>query len=1040
MSDDIPSVDLGLSFGLTALETIVADITQSANEINRIVETADLSAKSTVMAMEQTLGPILSKARPLAEIDVVAAADELAPLLAKAVEIGDNRKRVLDIPGAFPGGGFLPGNPPANPAITWNVWVRQSCVGDGLANVECVPLPFNQTPEGNGWSVCYGGVSQAEAMAACGKICPAGIVPVAGCDDGQPPAQPPQPTPEPEKPVPPGDGNKCGSCCCCPCSCGNGDGSGGTSSRYCLWRGKEPGQCEILSEDQKEPPMPGWVKVTCSSDREYLERLKAMTCRSAQDQTPYQPGDPQAPGANSLCDSTVWASDAAAQAAASLWSVLSGQAISGNALGNKTENVITWFFDSLVSLLTFSPAGTIAKNIIDSFTQLVSGVNVGAVSPIRCNNPELGNLSFVMGMLSIYEKWIGRIPPRWTASMQYSEAYMCPWLLPTAAEAQRLYLSGVVPDDVAIRLGRFNGVCDDTFILNALANQSRLSPVEIVSALRRGLWDQNRASEELRARGYLASDALPLQVALAEWLPGPTDVIRFVVRDAADPVTVARFQLDAEFDQKYLNGSPEIKRWAQAQGVSDDVIRYFWRSHWEIPSPTQLGEFWRRLRVPGTVDSGIAAQIGLTGRVPHWSPRFDRSLQVNRDDIDAALAQQDILPFWRDRFRETQYLPLTRVDVRRAYDLGLVAIDDVYESLVQDGYSDDNAAKLAQFAYVEKRKNLPNSLPVKQYANSELTIIEATSELVRDGYAVDDIAKVLERVRKKRVREAYQLAEFVDYVNGSISREELQDELADRLYDPTDIAAIIERADRKIRDRFRAGCTDAIKTRFTWGDIDKAGAVIVLKSIGWNDESANRMIESWACARAVSDRIPTVRQLLQWLELGLIDIERFNRACDQLLIPRDDRLRILAQAAIRKDAALDKEAQRERAKEQQRLAKAEAEKRRAADKAARAEEKRYKAAQTLRTEAERVAAMVERAAAQWATFANLPLDVASSLTAELLKDGADTYGLTLAVAGRAVVQSVELAISESEQDLTGVFDLVAGDIVSAADSLAPDVD
>lgn len=1019
---------LGMDFQLAAIGGALGELTDVGNEYGAVVDLVDLNAKSMILDLQDKLRDIVSKSQSSFVLEIADLANQVDPILARD-PAGIPR---FDVPGKFPAadnpGGFLPGGPVNPGVIRWNVWTRQSCVGDGVANIDCLPLPSTQEPPGDGWSVCYGGVSEQEARAACGRICPSGPWPDKTCAGPKVPPDNGDGKEPPSEPKPPTDSPKCGSCCCCPCSCDGGGTGSEPKSGYCLWRGTEPGQCEILADSQTDPPAPGWIKVTCSTDREYLERLKSLTCRATQEPSlPSQPGGPSY-GADSLCDPNTWASDSAAQAVASLYSVLSAQSLTGKAIGDKAEGLGEFIFNALISLVTFSPGGSIAKNIIDGFVNFVTGVSSAAVSSTACNDPNLGLISGLTTLLSVFEKWIGRVPPRWSASLNYSENYLCPFVLPSAAEARQLYLTGVVPYDVALRLSRFNAVCDSTSDGLISAGQSRLTPDQAISAFRRQLWSADRAREEIRARGFLDPASLELQESLSRFLPGPSDLIRFVVRDAADPRTVSRFNLDAEFDKKYLDADPKIRAWAKAQGLDDDVVQFYWRAHWEIPSPTQLGEFWRRLRQPAPVNDAIAAEIGLTGSVPYWSPRADESLRVTVDDINDALAQQDILPFWRARFRETQYLPLTRVDVRRAYDLGIVGIDDVYESLVQDGYSNENAATLAKFAYVEKRKNLPNTLPIKQLSAGDISEAEAVDELIRDGYRPDDISKVVAKIKRRRTRESYALPEFVDFVEGSINREELIDELWSRNYSADQISEIVERGLRKVRTRFRSGCTLELETRFNWGEIDKLQAVEQLQRIGWNGESASAMVESWACKRAVGDRLSTVRQLLAWLELGLITIDDFRARAKRLMIPVDDQNRIIAQAIIRNEEQMNAVAEKERKRLEKDLAKQEQAKERARAKADRDSKAAAKAERDERERRQRAALMLEQAAIEWARFASTPLVVASDLLGTLHQEGVNGFGLTEAASAKAVVKSVELAIVEREQDLAGIFDLIAGDI------------
>jgi len=593
----------------------------------------------------------------------------------------------------------------------------------------------------------------------------------------------------------------------------------------------------------------------------------------------------------------------------------------------------------------------------------------------------------------------------------------------------------VIDEATAVNLGRLNGRCDDTTRVLLDAGQSRLSPGEVVDAYRRKAIDRGRAEAELRARGYLRTDALETYLATSRFIPGPSDLVRFLVRDAFDEAGVVReFDLDAEFDAKWPESGPG-REFADAFGVEREVLKYFWRAHWSIPSPTQLSEFWKRLRPGEPVDPDRARRIGLTDVIPSWSPRANPELQVTSDQIDLALGQQDILPYWRDKFRAVQFNPLTRVDARRAYDIGVLGVDDIYESLIQGGYREADALVLTEFAVKEKNLGIRSSEPAKLFIGGLASEDETRIELTDLGFDSGAIDRFVARETRGKMRSARALPEFSEFVAGTLDEPELRDALTERFFSASQVDELVESAKRLARVRFRGACTDAAKTRFLWGELDEDGAKRELRGFGWSVFAADEIVNGWTCELAVSDRLPTVRQLLQWAESGVIGPVDFRQRMRRLRYADADIDRFLAQAAELRRIELGKQAEKAVKDRERQIARDRA----AADRAEKAKEKAARGVRKARTEAERLALAISAAAEKWAKFTGEALETAT-LTLRTYADVlASTEQVTAATAVRIVVRASEWAIANDELDLATVVELFASEVDTTADALESEV-
>ncbi|GAJ02030.1 unnamed protein product, partial [marine sediment metagenome] len=126
---------------------------------------------------------------------------------------------------------------------------------------------------------------------------------------------------------------------------------------------------------------------------------------------------------------------------------------------------------------------------------------------------------------------------------------------------------------------------------------------------------------------------------LAYQIPPVADIITMAVREAFTPSIAARFG-------QYQDLPPDFVEWAGKKGLSKEWAERYWAAHWSLPSPQQGFEMLHR---------GV---IGM-------------------DDLNMLMRALDIMPFWRDKLVEIAYRPLSRVDVRRMFKLGVLDVSGV---------------------------------------------------------------------------------------------------------------------------------------------------------------------------------------------------------------------------------------------------------------------------------------------------------------------------------------------------------------------------
>jgi len=125
-------------------------------------------------------------------------------------------------------------------------------------------------------------------------------------------------------------------------------------------------------------------------------------------------------------------------------------------------------------------------------------------------------------------------------------------------------------------------------------------------------------------------------------LPGIDDVIRFAVKEA-----FVRPELDVEYPA-------ELTLYGKMLGFSEEILRYFWRAHWVLVPLTQLYEMYHR---------GI----------------------IDEDTLRTQLRYHDYTPEWRDKLMAISWDLPGRIDLRWAYEWGVIDEEELKQWLIKTG-------------------------------------------------------------------------------------------------------------------------------------------------------------------------------------------------------------------------------------------------------------------------------------------------------------------------------------------------------------------
>jgi hypothetical protein len=579
---------------------------------------------------------------------------------------------------------------------------------------------------------------------------------------------------------------------------------------------------------------------------------------------------------------------------------------------------------------------------------------VGPVSQIvGCDSPLWKFGLNALTATGVYGKLTGVNLAEFTQELTYGMNSECRRKHLSPADAIAAWLSNAIDDQLLDRHWAIAGFCPDAVKSAMHSSKSKPVPLELIQMRFRGLIDAAGYEHGMRQLGYKDSKVISDLYERQKPLPTMSDIVRFMVRDADDEQLVKQFGLDANFTDKYQK---QLKEWSASQGIDEKIAQYAWRSHWAIPSPGQLFTFWHRLR---------------------YSDKFGGKAKLEAD-IKAALIQQDILPYWHEHYLAVSFRPLTRVDVRRAYNIGAIDDAEVNKAYLDQGYSDENAERLFKFAKRLRDDSAVNSKPIKLWIKFAINGTEAKRRMIDGGLPADVVDKAMKDAeigfRTSYASVAFKNGEIPrdNYIAGMVQHGVSHDgavRLADQLgYAIKPVSSIldyeagtetsanaIERAvnhgmaldraeqmvrtiDSKINRKGALACQSALHGRFLIGELNRDQAESALISHGITQERATQLLKWWDCEKkAYGKAIPT-NQLCEQFGRGAINGNDFIGRLAQLGYDEPTRMNLLTDCQLRLNLRASQQVKRQ-AEEQ---AKQNAKQRAASEKAAKQLEREEK--------------------------------------------------------------------------------------------------
>jgi gas vesicle protein len=422
----------------------------------------------------------------------------------------------------------------------------------------------------------------------------------------------------------------------------------------------------------------------------------------------------------------------------------------------------------------------------------------------------------------------------------------------------RAYQMGEASLEDVINTLKMNGVNKDNAI-KALKGVRNLPPAGwIQEAYLRRLITEEEHDNYLKSHGFNDED-IKIFKFLYYGLPPVSDLIRMAVREAFSPDVAERFG-------QYDDYPDEFDRFAKQVGLSSEWARAYWASHWDLPSPTMGFDMFHR---------GI----------------------IDEDTLKLLLRALDIMPFWRDKLIQLSYNPLTRVDVRRMYQLGVLTEDDVYKSYLDLGYNPENARRLTEFtkrysapedeSELSEIKRLARSTYSSAYRKRVISKDEYKEYLTTLGYVSDDaelliaiddtyIASQNDLFDEQDFNKGYKDLVVKAYKNGVINADDVRIILSDLGYTDLEVTLQIQLLDTEYQFYIKSLVADKIGELFVTYTIDEQSAYNYLNVFGFSTFEIERYMTEWQINRNLRTRKPPLSDIVRFLRAGLITMDEFK--------------------------------------------------------------------------------------------------------------------------------------------------------------------
>lgn len=381
------------------------------------------------------------------------------------------------------------------------------------------------------------------------------------------------------------------------------------------------------------------------------------------------------------------------------------------------------------------------------------------------------------------------------------------------------------------------------------------TPGQIQEAFLRGEIDLPEHDKLLSGYGF-DHNSLELIKSLYLLIPGPSDLIRMAVRETFTPEIAGKFG-------QYEDYPKEFGAWTAKQGLSEEWAKRYWAAHWDLPSATMGFEMLHR---------GV----------------------IENEELTLLLRALDVMPYWRERLIKISYNPLTRVDVRRMYQFGVLDETQVKRAYLDIGYDEEKATWLTEFTKrysapedqteLDQFKQLARSTYSQAYKRKIISREEYTAFLTELKYHPDDI-ELLVTLDDFAITQDDKLFDINDirkdmrklilnaYNEGLIEIEEAKFMLGDLGYNDEEANLEISVIDYNRQLATRQVIVDAMHEQYSTYIIDEIQLHEVMGMFNFSGLEIDKLVETWNIERSFRTKRPGLTDLKRFYTQGLLTLD-----------------------------------------------------------------------------------------------------------------------------------------------------------------------
>ena len=391
---------------------------------------------------------------------------------------------------------------------------------------------------------------------------------------------------------------------------------------------------------------------------------------------------------------------------------------------------------------------------------------------------------------------------------QYNSAYS-PYALDASSAARAAFIAPEKYDEAHEALRR-NGLSDDDISLLYLSMYKTHDTDTVRELYLRGLFLPDKAKSELRKQGY-TDDRIDELIETWYPIPAPNDLITMAVREAFSESQAASLGLDYNLPSAFVE-------WASKQGISAQWAKMYWRAHWQLPSPQMGYEMVHR---------------GL----------------ITEDDLRGLLVALDYSPRWHDALMGINYNLMTRVDLRRIFELGLINADEMEQKYREIGYSPGDAKLLRAWTEVEynqEYKDITKTEIINQYLEGIIDEDKMRDMLLYMGYTSERIETMVALAQYKRAyaKQTTLIAALKKmYISGQIAMSHVQSELSLYNIDARRIVELVDQWDIEKLAEIKLPMKTELDQWFLADVISRGDYITEMNRIGYSDKNIERYVK-----------------------------------------------------------------------------------------------------------------------------------------------------------------------------------------------------